>query len=74
MYTRDGTLPLRDCKLKGDSIYFKMEYNGYTINNSGRCYADSISLTSTWIDEPYHVVLKRFPKKITRRLILKMFP
>ena len=53
-----GDFPLTNGKIKGDSIFFTVTYNGNDIPNSGRCYTDSIALNTKINDMSFHTVLK----------------
>ena len=54
-----GDLPIADGKIKGDSIYFNVEFNGGDIPNNGKCYADSIAINAVVGGTVYHTILSR---------------
>ena len=54
-----GSFPLNDGKIKADSIFFNVSYNGMIIPTTGRCYPDSIGLSVAMGGLKFHTVLRR---------------
>lgn len=55
----NNNFPVTDGVIKGDSIHFKVDFNGQGIPNSGKVYADSIGLDIMMMGKKYHNTLKR---------------
>lgn len=54
-----ATYKITDGVIKGDSLLFNVDYNGDSIPNKGKCYADSIGLNIDAHGQVVHVQLKR---------------
>jgi hypothetical protein len=53
-----GNFNITDGKIKGDSLFFNVDYNGSPVPNSAKCYKDSIGLDVTIQDQVFHIDLK----------------
>lgn len=54
-----GDFPITDGKITGDSISFKVDFQGHGIPNLGKVYADSIGLDILMNSKKYHNTLVR---------------
>jgi len=52
------TYNITNGKVKGDSLLFNVDYNGQSIPNAAKCYADSIGLNIDVNGQIFHVQLK----------------
>ncbi len=53
-----GTYNITNGLVKGDSLLFNVDYNGQSIPNKAKCYADSIGVNLDVNGQVYHVQLK----------------
>jgi hypothetical protein len=54
-----GTYNITDGVIKGDSLLFNVDYNGESIPNKAKCYADSIGVNLDAHGQVVHIQLKR---------------
>ena len=53
-----GDFNITDGKIKGDSLFFDVDYNGSPITHTAKCYKDSIGLDVNINGQVFHVQLK----------------